>query len=541
MSTTPMDIKREADRAFSSTERTNQERLWEEIAEFVVPNQFNNFFGDDTPGQRKTRRLFDSVAGQAAQDLAASIHSTLTNPSTKWSVIKFKDKSLNDNEEAVAWLEAANNAIHSELASSNFDGAVAKAYQSITTFGSMMMLHEQDNVDETFDKFKFNTWHMSEVAFSENSNGIADRVFRKFKMTKRQIMEKWPDTFPKEWDQPQAKNLDEKQEIIHAIFPRDPREVRLNEFGLAPGKSRPFASMYILGNKSELLEEGGFYELPVYVVRWSTMPGEEYGRGPSHLALPDVRTLNKTKQLSLKAAAKAIDPPVLVTKRNLFGNFDIRPGRVTLVRDVNGFREMNTSARFDLTQFEVESLRNSIKSIYFIDKLMLPPRTETGEQTAFEVAERLAQMQKVLGPTLSRFNHEFLSPLIVRCFKILLREGILPPLPEVLLESGVDVAIRFVNPLSINQRQEELNNLSAWVGQASLLAQTTGDMGALDWVDSDFIVKFSADLRGIPEGAVKTSDQVEAEREARAQQAQQQQALEAGVKMADIESKIQGG
>ncbi len=41
---------------------------------------------------------------------------------------------------------------------------------------------------------------------------------------------------------------------------------------------------------------------------------------------------------------------------------------------------------------EEERLQNSIKSAFYIDKLMLPPRTETGEMTAYEIQERLTDL-----------------------------------------------------------------------------------------------------------------------------------------------------
>jgi hypothetical protein len=45
---------------------------------------------------------------------------------------------------------------------------------------------------------------------------------------------------------------------------------------------------------------------PFIVFRWSVMPGEVYGRGPVLFALPDAKSLNKTKELILKNASMAV-------------------------------------------------------------------------------------------------------------------------------------------------------------------------------------------------------------------------------------------
>lgn len=536
-------VKLGADKAFNDNERQNQKAIWENLAEFIIPSQSGIFNGETTRGDRKTERLFDSTAPQANLDLAASIHATVTNPATKWSSIKFKDDDLNNNPEAVAWLEAANNKIHEAINESNFDAMAAKNYQGLTALGTMVLFQEEDPLSdkEGFGGFRFNAWHLSEVAFLENEAGIADTVYRKFKMTLKQLMERFEDKLPDDLKRAVLVKPNDMMEVFHEIKPRNPEDVRFNELGLALPKERPFSSTYVLDKGSIVLEEGGYYELPVYVTRWSTMPGEVYGRASGHIALPDIRTLNKAKQLGLKAIARAIDPPMIAEKRNVLGNFDIRPGRLSLVRNVEGIRELGSQARFDVSQFAVEDLRNSIKSIFFIDKLMLPPRTETGEQTAFEIAERLAQMQKVLGPTLSRLNNEYLTPLIARSFKLLLRGNALPPLPEILRERGINIDIRFVNPLARSQRLEEINNIAAWVQQTAGHAQLTGDASVLDWIDGDFVTKENASIRGIPEGAIRSQDQVDATREQRQQQITAQQQLEAGTQLADIASKTGGG
>ena len=99
-----------ADDLFATTERVNNENIWSEQAEFMLNNQHNFNHGNttsgtsvsstlsSTPGTKKTRRLYDSTALQAVQDLAAAFQGTLTNPATVWSKLRYQTDALNNDE-----------------------------------------------------------------------------------------------------------------------------------------------------------------------------------------------------------------------------------------------------------------------------------------------------------------------------------------------------------------------------------------------------------------------------------------------------------
>jgi hypothetical protein len=436
-------------------------------------------------------------------------------------------------------MEQVNNAIHTAHNESNFDTEVAKNYKMYTSLGSMALLHESaGDEDDNNPRLKFKAIHLSELVWEENSEGRADTVYHSFRMTVKQAAQQFGVENLSEAMQDRLENKpSDEVRFMHVIMPRNAKDVRLNDLGLAQPKERPIASIYIDMEDKHIVQEGGFYEFPVHVVRWETMPGEIYGRGPGSIALPDVRTLNRAKELGLHALNKAINPPMLATRRDVVGSLDLRPGQITIMNDINGLRPLENTARFDVSQFAVGDMQQAIKSIFFLDKLLLPPRTETGEMTATEIQIRTEQMQRVLGPTLGRLNAELLSPLIERTFNILLRSGSLPQIPDILKERGLDVEIIFVNQLARSQQFGDITNIQGWVNEMGLISQLKPEI--LDFIDADGIAKHLAKVRGIPEVAVTNDDVVADMREQRAQQQQQQQMLESGVQVADINSKIQ--
>lgn len=534
-------LLRRCEELFSATERTQSETMWNELLEFMLNNQHGPFSSSTsfsagmptiTPGAKKTIRLYDSTAMQAVQELASAFQGTLTNPATVWSNLRFTDEDLNNDEAAVSWLSSVNKTIHRKLNESNFNTEIAKAYQSFVALANMAILHEEDEMGN----FRFTAVHLGQIAWAENKHGMVDTVYRKFNMTAYQAFQKWGEKVSDNIVKCLDKDPNRDFEFVHAIYPRETKDIKLNEFGLAAGIHRPVASIYVELNSKTVVEEGGYYENPLYVGRWGLMPGERYGRGPSHLALPDTRTLNKLKELALRSVAKQVDPPILANQRDLFGQLDMRPATLSIVRDVKGIVPFQTAARNDVLQVTVEDLKSSIRSIFFLDKLLLPPRTETGEMTAFEVSQRIEQMQRVLGPVLSRMNNELLNPLIVRAFKVLLRSGALPEMPPILLERGVDVDISFVNQLARAQQIQDVSTIQQWVQGLAMIAQM--DPTVIDNINADGIARHMAKIMGVPEEAVQNSDVVGQIRQQRAEAQQQAMQLQAGVQLADINSKM---
>lgn len=531
-------IKRQCEKLFRSAERDNAEVTWSLLSEFILPNQHGLFAGKQPAGDKRTRRLYDSTAIQANHDLASAIHATLTNPSTEWAKFKFTDPELMEDKESRMWLQDAEDRFHKALADSNFANEIAKGYKAFCGMGSMSLMHEEKAMTEDgkFSGFNFKAWHLAECAWSENILGRVDLVYRKFKMTARQAVQRWGKNLPNPILEAMEKNQEKEFDFIHCIYPRPDKDIKLNEMGLGAPDKRPFASVYVYTEEPVIVEEGGYYEMPVHVTRWETMPGEVYGRGPGHIALPDVRTLNKAKELGLHAINKAINPPLLAEQRAVLSSLDLRPGHVSVVKSIDGIREMVSQARFDVTQFSVEELRNAIKGIFFLDKLFLPDRTEIGEMTAFETARRIEQLQRVLGPTLGRLNAELLDPIVRRGFNMMLRGGAFGQMPQLLQEKGGDLEVEYVNTLSRSQKIEDVQAIQNWAQSAALLAQL-GLVDALDNIDSDGAMKVVAKILGVPEQAIRDPKQVQQLREQRAQQQQQAMMLEAGVKAADIAAK----
>jgi len=541
-------LMRQANAAFATQERTNVERVWREIAEFIVPSQNSKFTnsGKQSKGNRKDSRTFDITAISACRDLAASMHSTITNPATKWSKLRFKQTALNNDDDGNMWTSNATIEVHNALSDSNFDDQIGIGYQSHSGFGTMVLLHDELRENGQYTGMNFATWHLGEVAYAENSKGMVDCVYHKFDFTLKQAYEEFGDAIGEDLIKKMEATPLEEIDFYHCVYMRDKKDVKLNEFGEAPANHRPVASMYVMAKGSKVVKEDGYYEFPVYVSRWSTQPGEIYGFGPSHVALPDVLTINVLTRTLLKGLAKAIDPVIFQEQNNIITG-DMRPGKLVSVRSIAGIKEGVTQSRFDIGFLQAKELKDAIKAAFYVDKLMLPPRTETGEMTAYEIQQRLEQMQVVLGPPLSRANHEVFEPLIMRTLKILMRAGKIPPIPESVRSKittrdaygnkTIDLEIAFVNSLARSQQMSELRNISAYVQEVSQMGQLT-QTPTIDLIDTDEVAEVMARIRDIPEQLTRTDEEVAAIRGQREQAAQAQSALQAGESIGNMAKNV---
>ena len=120
-------------------------------------------------------------------------------------------------------------------------------------------------------------------------------------------------------------------------------------------------------NPKILISEGGYHEFPGMVPRWLKTSFEDYGRGPGHTAYPDIRSLNKARELGFKAWAKDIDPPMTAENGGVIGTIRLRPGGVTTVRRHDALKPFSSGAKHDVSSIKEAELKESIRQIFHID------------------------------------------------------------------------------------------------------------------------------------------------------------------------------
>jgi hypothetical protein len=141
--------------------------------------------------------------------------------------------------------------------------------------------------------------------------------------------------------------------------------------------------------------------------------------------------------------------------------------------------------------------------------------------TATEVLQRQEEKMRILGPVLGRLQSELLSPLIIRIFNIMLRNGLFQPAPGVL--QSQELNIEYVSPMALAQRSQELQSIMRGLEIFGSLGQT---MPVMDYIDENGFIKQIIDILGLPAKMIKSDAQVQQIREERAMEQQQQMEMQ---------------
>ena len=491
--------------------RKTPEQTWDLIEKFIVPIRGGKFFQSQTSEHeidwRRGRDVFDSTAILAANTLASSVHGALTNPSLKWFDLRFRNQFLNDHDESKTWIQACSEKVWYALQESDFNLQINEAYLDLVSFGTSCLIEEAES-DTEWKGLDFSTLPIREIYFEPDHKGQVLNFYRRLEWHPLQIISKFgaehvPDHIVEKAKQPGQS--DTKHIVIMAITPRKGREKADTTKILTP-KMRPFEVKFILHESAEQIgEEGGYYEMPAFLPRWQKASGSVWGYGCGTIAISDVMTLNTMVEQRLASAAKVIDPPTIMTERGLMTDLDLGPGGQTVVRSLDAMKPYESGARFEVADQMIMDYRTNINKIFLVDRLELK---ESPAMTATEVNARFDLMQRLLGPVFGRLQTDLLDPLIERTFRILLRAGQLPELPEMVLELQGDMDVDYIGPMARAQKSDTIQMMQAWLSMMGEFGEAFPEMGMLP--DPGNAGRELAKAMNVPATMVRSKDEVKA-------------------------------
>lgn len=499
--------------------RSNWDRDWEDVAMYVMPNRAD-FVTQRSKGDRsRTEKIYDSTAIHANNVLAASLHMALTSPASPWFSVRFRDTELAEDDAANEWLEECTDRMFDALGESNFNTQVNELYLDLGAFGTGCLFLEEGSAPAAFGGLRFDTVHLSDLCISESASGKVDTVYRCFELTARAASERWIDADMPKVTAALNKNPDQMFKFLHCVSPSTDRSYPDNDMKVP--QDRPFMEKYISLEDQAIIEEGGYYELPYFIPRWSKTSGEAWGYSPGLIARADITTLNEAKRLELTGWEKSIDPPYMAGRNAIIGDLHLEPGGLTLMREMGELRVLENGTRWDVSQIKSAELRQSIRMMFYSDQLELPDRPNA---TATEVQIRYEMMQRLLGATLGRLQSELLTPMVERVFYMMYRAMQFPEPPEsVIAYQGGELDIEYVSPLARAQKMGDVQAIERWVGSLSQMAQLNPEI--LDAIDFDKVAIKLADRHGVPADVRKGAAEMQEARAQRMQQQQQQQQM----------------
>lgn len=491
-------------------ERQEYESHWRECYRMTFPHRGTGFAGETSPHTARGQQaeLLDSTGTEAANVLAASIVSGMTPSNSQW--LNLISESKSDNVDR--WLSEVATILWKNIHSSNFDAETFECAIDGVVGGSFALYID---IDRTRGGFNFQQWPLSQCYFSSTTGQLIDIVYRCYKLTAQQAQTLFPGALSESMQKAAESKPYEKYDFIHAIYPRG-----VYQAGGKTGRNMPYASVHVSVNDGKLLREGGYQEFPLVAPRWSRIPGSVYATGAASLALPDIKELNELKRWEKQAAELAVAGMWIAEDDGVLnpGTLTVGPRKVIVANSVDSMKPLLTGSDFNVAFSSEERLQTQIRKIMMADTLAQP---NGPAMTATEVQARLNLLRQQLGPIFGRYQAEYLTPMVERCFGLMFRAGALPQPPAEM--NGVNFHVHFDNPLARAQKMTEVSAIEQLEAGLMNLAQSFPDV--IDMFDMEEAQREKAEALGVPVSIIRSKEAVEGIRQQRqqAQQAQMQQ------------------
>jgi hypothetical protein len=500
---------------------SNFERVWTEIDERINPSaaDFGSMSPTTTKGQQRTDKAFDATPGLALDRFKAAIHSLVTPRNQTWQKLKAVDEELTEDTEVTRYLEEVTRRLFSARYAANFDSEVQGCYYNGGKYGSFGMFTGEQMGKSLY----YRGIPMKQLYFAENEYGNVDLVHRDWFWTARQAHQRWGDKLPPVIKRAAEKMPDQEFRFLHCVKPRMDADVSRKDY-----RGMEFISYYVCYDTREVLEESGFRVFPYSVGRYDLLPGEVYGRSPCMTILPDVKMLNEMNRTTIQAAQLAVLPPLLAGRDGILDAIKITPAAINYggVNDQGQqmIQPMRLGQDFKLGIELMDQKRSIINDALL--QTLFQILVDKPNITATEAMLRAQEKGQLIGPTGSRIETEFLTPMVRRELDILAMANQLPEMPKQLMERGGLYAIEFDSPLSRAREAEGGVGILRTFEQLAPIAQTAGP-SVYKRFNIDKISKELARLNGMPSKVLYSDEEMLAIDEQQAQANQTQQILAA--------------
>lgn len=512
--------------------RGTWEAEWQLLAEFVLPTRGDFNRRTLTRGERRGEKAFDSTARLANAELAAGLHTMLTSPAMRWFSLRAKDESLNERDDVKRWLEDATDRLYTIFsgADAGFNPAAHELYLDLGAFGTgIMFVGERSGRGITFQ-----ARHLGECHIAENDIGVVDTLYREFRLTHRQAVQRWGMNTPEQIRAKVEQSPLEESCFIHAVYPRE--DYKGGDRRLS--RNAPWVSCYVSRDYNQKISEGGFHEFPYLVPRWSKLTGETYGRSPGMTALPSILQANGMAKTVLVGAQLAVAPPLQAPDDGFMLPIRTAPNSVNFYRagspQYDRISPILTGVRPDIGVDMLGMVRSDIERAFFVQWLRILQDPNASRMTATQVLQLRDQFFQIMGPALARLQAEFLGPLISRTFGIMLRNRMLPPPPPEIFDAELDVD--YVSPIAQAQRATKVESMARVIEMTRVLAETDPVLASI--IDGDAAVREVADVYNAPLDMLRSPDDMAALRqqqaEANAAMMQQEQAMVGAAVVKDL-------
>lgn len=519
------DIKRLRKRISAAWQkRMLWDPLFNDMYDFVIP--YRRSLYSPTPGQRLTDKVFDATAIDACTRFSGRMQQDVTPPFQQFFEL-FPGPLLGgagDQKKKIAEdLNSIGEQVTAALTTSSFHIASAEMYHDLfCSTGYLLMLQGDQN--SLIDCMSVPPFEMA------MDYGPRRKIWGRFwsrTIEAGLIPEEWPNARLNDTLKQQVMNEQDKPvQLMQATTWNS----RLGLWELHVLRSSGIGGAVHVGVSDD--EPPIWYETyrksPWITPGLHTVPGEIYARGPGMLAMPFIKTLNKVKELELKAAALSLFGMWTSTDDDIVNEKTLRfePGAVWKVGSNGGGRgpslaKLDVPGRFDLSHIVVEDERSQINNVTYNKRL--PPMTGA-VRSPTEIMERVRDLDIDLGGLYARISLECVQPVVERAIDIL--EG-MKILETNLTINQLGVGLRVTSPIANAAKAQKAKRK---VDYMQLLGGLVGPQAIDVFVRTETSLPQLGRDMGVDETDLRSTSEIGQKMDAMKQSLQAQQQAEAAAK-----------
>lgn len=272
---------------------------------------------------------------------------------------------------------------------------------------------------------------------------------------------------------------------------------------------------------------------PICIMRYHITPGEDYGLGVIPLALPAVKTLNKTQELTLRSAAIQM---LGIWAYRAGGTFNpdtvnLGPGEFWAMQSTGGqfgadvTRLDTASGRLDVASMLIEGLRADIKMVLMDNRI---GQSEGTPESAQQIIARMQERTKANMGAYGRLAEEGMPILAARATEILYQKGMVS-MPMHLNE--LLISVRVLSPM---QQALDAKKLESSIMYFDMAASIAGPQAIDEHVNPDVILKAARRVLALDEDVAPNDERRAEIRKAKAEKQSAEQAMAVALEAAKI-------
>ena len=508
------DLKAQLDADFFSFKT-----LYQDLSDYFLPTRGRFVLSTDSNrGDRRNNKIIDPTGYLSARTLSSGMQAGITSPARPWKRLTTPDPDLAEYGPVREWLDVVDQRMTTYFLRSNLYNVLPLAYSDLGVFGTSCIFMDKD-MDSVSN---FMSFPLGSFRFAKNVKGQINVFTREFRMTVRQLIEKFGDYDPKTgkpnwnkfstairnlWDRSQYETWIEVGHVIEPNMQHDP--------GRLESKFKPFSSCYYelstreySGGDERFLRESGYDYFPILGPRWQVTGQDVYGTdSPGILSLGDNKQLQHGEKRAAQAIDKMINPPLKATSGLKKTRASIVSGDITYLDDPNERFEAVHEVRIDLSHLNAKQaeVRQRIQRAFFEDLFLMLSNSDRREFTATEIMERKEEKLLALGPVLEQLNKDVLDPLIDNQFMLMNEAGLIPPAPEEL--QGMPLKVEYISIMAQSQKMAGIATMDHFISGVTQIAEIYPQ--ALKKVDFNEYIDQRADAMGISARIVRSDDRVQ--------------------------------